>query len=673
MAITVPAAAAGPASGDDARHLPLPAIAAALVAFGALYVTASGLSLLPVLAAALLATHFFGARLPRQPAALWVARILLAGLVFLANPQEPANADYLMGSARFRNIFGLLFASELVLHAWRRHPDRGALLLPVLLHSGMVFLTACNTFETGYIRYFAPAYTFLVAVSLRHYRVRGGAAAGRAGWFWAGGLRGLLVVLGLGLGFGGYVAFWTWRGEITEIGSRLLGERRWPEGRGMAAQPTLGPTFGLRGSAARVLRVEDFSGVGHLRGMAFDLYRSGRWGPVVGQRRFDPPGPLDLQSRGMASLTGLSDMRITRLDAGTRLLFAPLNTAALDQGEADDLEWSPSTGAALRSSIRPPYTYRVTVPENERHQGPLARAVTPEERERCLVVPESLDPRVRGLAHRIGGTRVGAEERIEAVVTYLMANHAYSLRTDPGDGDPVSNFLLQDKDAHCEFFASAAALLLRCLGVPARYVTGYYAHESGGPGVAIVRQRDAHAWAEAWVDGVGWVVVDATPGDGRPDHEPDRIPVWQAFWEWLQDRLQSLRDWLGGLTGRQFGLAVAGVGLVLAFGAAWPLLRQRARRGGDGEFAYAAAEAELASLALRFENVFRRQGAAFPPGRTWQEHLGSLERDGPLGAPAGEFVRAYNRARLGAPDDRSDALAGLRRLMDQMEKTSAER
>ena len=75
----------------------------------------------------------------------------------------------------------------------------------------------------------------------------------------------------------------------------------------------------------------------------------------------------------------------------------------------------------------------------------------------------------------------------------------------------LEEFLLTTRAGHCEYFATATALLLREAGVPARYAVGYAVHEwSRVEGRWIVRARDAHAWALAWVDGA-WVEVDTTP------------------------------------------------------------------------------------------------------------------------------------------------------------------
>ena len=79
--------------------------------------------------------------------------------------------------------------------------------------------------------------------------------------------------------------------------------------------------------------------------------------------------------------------------------------------------------------------------------------------------------------------------------------------------EPVEEFLFVKRAGHCEFFASALALLLRCEGVPARVVTGFRGGEfNPWTGTYTIRQREAHAWTEALVED-GWRRYDATPAD----------------------------------------------------------------------------------------------------------------------------------------------------------------
>ncbi|MBO6506848.1 MAG: transglutaminase domain-containing protein, partial [Kordiimonadaceae bacterium] len=107
--------------------------------------------------------------------------------------------------------------------------------------------------------------------------------------------------------------------------------------------------------------------------------------------------------------------------------------------------------------------------------------------------------------------------------------------------DPMRYFLTQSKAGHCEYFASATAMLLRQMGVPARYVVGYSIQEwSKDLKMYVVRERHAHAWAIAWT-GDQWVTVDTTPSQ------------WLAMEENASSFLQPLWDYLGN---RQFQFTI---------------------------------------------------------------------------------------------------------------------
>ncbi len=95
----------------------------------------------------------------------------------------------------------------------------------------------------------------------------------------------------------------------------------------------------------------------------------------------------------------------------------------------------------------------------------------------------------------------------------------YTLKPPFLDEDPVDGFLFDSRRGFCEHYASAFAVLMRAAGIPARVVTGY----QGGTynrfaDYWILRQSDAHAWDEVWIDGRGWIRVDPTashrPGAG---------------------------------------------------------------------------------------------------------------------------------------------------------------
>ncbi|HEX5323607.1 MAG TPA: transglutaminase domain-containing protein, partial [Capsulimonadaceae bacterium] len=491
-------------------------------------------------------------------------------------------------------------------------------------------------------------------------------------WLSLYGMRTLAVVVALGAGALVYGAFWTNREQLTELGDHLLQNKRMPEPAGISTSPVLGDSFGIAGSPARVLRIVGPIGETHLRGLAFDTYDLGAWHGGLYGGLFTKASSDDLHADAAgprAEFTCLADI--------SGVLYLPLNSAGVDARGTDSiLSWSRESGAGIRTTAAPPYHYTVIAGATEFAQGPLCAPPLPIYLQRDLAVPATVDPGVRRLALRIGRHLKTPEEKIAAVTNFLMSHYTYSLTIHPGPGDPVSNFLLHRKSAYCEYFASAAALLLRYLDVPTRYVVGYYAHEADGPNVTVVRQWDAHAWAESWVDGVGWVTVDATPGDGRPDQNGNKIPFWTRAWEWLQDESASLRAKLAQLSTAQIAAIVCGIGLVVLF-ISWLWRRGwRAwmrRRVKQNVLAYSNADQDLQKVAARFEAFLARSGLVCPSGETWQEYL---RRADLAGQPAQKqidleearaFIEEYNAARFGEAD--SGQTAELREKLRQLEET----
>jgi hypothetical protein len=654
------------------ERMPWPVAATALTALLALHLTAGLLPLVPIFAALILTSYATRSRLNLTTTWAWLLRLLLLFLIIALNPDAP-NGDYALGTARNRNIFAQFYTAEMALQFWLRRPsDPARARMVVLLMSGLVLLTASNTFEERYIQFITPVYLLFLALALPQYRTRSwptGTTAARA--------TALLIALIVGGG-----AYWTVqanRARLTEWGNRIIGDRFQMEATGMASQPMLGSTFGLRGSPARVLRIQNFVGDPHLRGMAFDTYVRGRWSPAFNERPYKQASNTDLHPAAPGrEIPPSSEMTVTRLVSDNPVLYAPLATVGIDRGDAADTEWSPDSGGPIRTRARPPYDYTVTVASRDAYQGILALPLTEETHTKYLQVPADFDPRLRDLARKITADAKTPIERVGAVVDYLMSTHRYSLSfsLSPGTREPIADFLLSEpkKAAHCEYFAASAAMLLRCVGVPTRYVTGYYAHESGGSGITIVRGRDAHAWCEAWVDDIGWITADATPGDGRPDADTESIERWRQVWEWLQDRF---REFATGMADLPQSILNTLIGVVVGGFALYGFvrfMRQRRTPAAPGGFAYSPPDPRIVALIPRFEAVFARQGAAFPPQRTYREHLDSLGRGELAGlAEAGQqFVRYYDAARFGSRLDEATADA-MRRLIEEMETKKDDR
>jgi len=101
---------------------------------------------------------------------------------------------------------------------------------------------------------------------------------------------------------------------------------------------------------------------------------------------------------------------------------------------------------------------------------------------------------------------------IEAVLQkFHREEYFYTLRPPALGRDPVDEFLFETQQGFCEHYASAFAVMMRAAGIPARIVLGYQGGELNPVGnYLIVRQADAHAWTEVWLEGVGWRRVDPT-------------------------------------------------------------------------------------------------------------------------------------------------------------------
>jgi len=193
-------------------------------------------------------------------------------------------------------------------------------------------------------------------------------------------------------------------------------------------------------------------------------------------------------------------------------------------------------------------------------------------------------------------------------------NAGFSYTLSPGRlfGDSIDRFLFDSREGYCEHFASATTFMLRSVGIPARVVTGYQGGEwNPYQGYLQVRQYDAHAWVEAWMDGRGWVRLDPTAAVA-----PERIRnsaeaflrergealasgrvfrsdwlrsmqqrydafnfVWQRWVLNYESQQQDLLgDWLGGLDYWRVALFLMVPGAAVFMLVAWRQLRQRSQQ-----------------------------------------------------------------------------------------------
>lgn len=139
---------------------------------------------------------------------------------------------------------------------------------------------------------------------------------------------------------------------------------------------------------------------------------------------------------------------------------------------------------------------------------------------RALALPAGYNPRARALAARWQAQYRSPEAILRAALDYYHQNgFRYTLEPPLLGRDAMDDFLFTTRRGFCEHYASSFVFLMRAAGIPARVVTGYLGgsfNELGG--YYIVRQSDAHAWAEVWLEQRGWLRVDPTSAIA-----PDRI------------------------------------------------------------------------------------------------------------------------------------------------------
>lgn len=158
--------------------------------------------------------------------------------------------------------------------------------------------------------------------------------------------------------------------------------------------------------------------------------------------------------------------------------------------------------------------YRVYFSPNE---VSLVQSLSPTERSKHLSLPANLSNRVGQLAREWVGPELTPTRQAQIIERALRERYRYDLDSPSGAAkNPIEDFLFRSKRGHCEYYATAMAVMLRTLGIPSRDVTGFAAATYNRFGqFYVVRQSDAHSWVEAWIDGFGWQRFDPTPSQAN--------------------------------------------------------------------------------------------------------------------------------------------------------------
>lgn len=174
--------------------------------------------------------------------------------------------------------------------------------------------------------------------------------------------------------------------------------------------------------------------------------------------------------------------------------------------------------------------------------APLNHFMTEYERQRNLQVPSSGNPKTQEFIAQTVSQTMTERDKLKAILQlFYDSEFAYTLRPPLMQNNSVDQFLFDYQRGFCSHYASSLAYMLRLANIPSRIVTGYQGGELQNQNILTVRQYDAHAWVEYWIEGEGWTRIDPTAIVA-----PNRL---------LNGLLSSLNDDEGNLVERPFNLS----------------------------------------------------------------------------------------------------------------------
>lgn len=319
-----------------------------------------------------------------------------------------------------------------------------------------------------------------------------------------------------------------------------------------------------------------------------------------------------------------------------------------------------------------------------------------------LQLPE-LDPEVARLARRVTSGITDPIHKAFMVEQFLKENYRYSLKnSSAASRDPLHDFLFESRAGHCEYFATAQAVILRTLGIPTRVVNGFKRGDyNRWNGYFMVRHSDAHSWVEAYFPGREWIEFDATPAVSAGaslsmiaalrelldaidlawldvvtfDHLK-QYGLFQTLGDSWKDRWDSSRqrtlavwsEWVAGVTWQQAGLVTAAV-VVSALLLVWtgPRFWRRIRSRWAGRKWGRGSSKLIPDYYLELVRIMEGRGLVRKRSETPGEFAGRIS--GALKSTAPQrLTEIYYRNRFGGLNPSPSELAEIRVTLDSLRR-----
>ncbi|MHB8500231.1 MAG: transglutaminase TgpA family protein [Candidatus Acidiferrales bacterium] len=467
--------------------------------------------------------------------------VLFLSRAFVAGSSNPGLYAALLGAVHF-----LLFV--LLIRLYSATTDRDALFLTMLSFAA-ILASAVLTIDTTFLGLFFLFLLFGVAtfVGLEMRRGSKGAIAPDIDAHPEQELRltSALILAALSVAFGAMILGGALFFFFPRFSAGYLSRT--------SMQPTLmsgftddvelGQIGEIKKNSEVVMRVRTGKPVGYpglrWRGIALSTFDGKRWYAPDREEVTIPAGMngwINLQDRPGEQDRTATILRYTVLlqPVATDTIFAPANAVSLRGnlfGEGSNQDAGARRSYILRdatgSLFNPFHNFNTLryegyslLPAMDVSRLRASSLDYPEDvRDTYLQLPAELDPRIPELARQITERAKNSFDKTVVVENYLRSHFAYTLNlTGKPGGDPLAHFLFETRAGHCEYFASAMAIMLRTLGMPTREVNGFLPGEYNDlAGDYIVRASDAHSWVEVYFPGTGWMTFDPTPPGAESD------------------------------------------------------------------------------------------------------------------------------------------------------------
>lgn len=285
----------------------------------------------------------------------------------------------------------------------------------------------------------------------------------------------------------------------------------------------------------------------YLRGKVYTRYRHGTWLNTHEHKLEEhdysaPPTPTKTRSNSKPNT------EIQFIGSVRDRYFLPMDAATIgteNGGGRTDL-------GGIIHTLPDERTERIWFTQSTKSDIKIASPIEDE-----LKISKSIQASITDLSNRWTHGLKTKQEKLIAIEKKLKTDFSYALAfTYNGHLDPIMGFLLEVKAGHCEYFATAMALLARAQGIPTHVVGGYRVRQLSSMGnYYLVRERNAHSWVEAWLPNQGWVRYDPTPTTEVPLPEKESFSM-AALGDYLIVLINTGLDHLTQLSFTQLAILV---------------------------------------------------------------------------------------------------------------------